>query len=210
VKPFVGDSVPPTVFLPSAQTKFSLILGYDVWFPTHVLVRTSGDPLAMAATVDKTIRSTDSSIPVGHLLSMEQILSRSLATQRFMMAVVAVFAVLALALASVGIYGLIASSVSQRTHELGIRMALGANAVSVLGMVLREGTRLAALGTAIGIAGAFALGRAIAGALFGVQPGDWRIMAGASICLLVVAFFACYLPARRATKVDPMVALRYE
>jgi putative ABC transport system permease protein len=210
VKPFVGDSVPPTVFLPSTQTKFSLILGYDVWFPTHVLVRTSGDPLAMAATVDKTIRSTDSSIPVGHLLSMEQILSRSLATQRFMMAVVAVFAVLALALASVGIYGLIASSVSQRTHELGIRMALGANAVSVLGMVLREGTRLAALGTAIGIAGAFALGRAIAGALFGVQPGDWRIMAGASICLLVVAFFACYLPARRATKVDPMVALRYE
>jgi putative ABC transport system permease protein len=210
VKPFVGDSVPPTVFLPSAQTKFSLILGYDVWFATHVLVRTSGDPLALAATVDKTIRATDSSIPVGHLLSMEQVLSRSLATQRFMMAVVGVFAVLALALASVGIYGLIAFSVSQRTHEMGIRMALGADATSVLGMVLREGTRLAAVGTAIGIAGAFALGRAIAGALFGVQPGDWRIMAGASICLLVVAFLACYFPARRATKVDPMVVLRYE
>jgi putative ABC transport system permease protein len=210
VKPFVGDSVPPTVFLPSAQTKFSLILGYDVWFPTHILVRTAGDPLALAATVDKTIRSTGSSIPVGHLLSMEQILSRSLATQRFMMTVVAVFAVLALALASVGIYGLIAFSVSQRTHELGIRMALGADATSVLGMVLREGTRLAALGTAIGIAGAFALGRAIAGALFGVQPGDGRILAVASICLLVAAFLACYLPARRATKVDPMVALRYE
>jgi putative ABC transport system permease protein len=210
VKPFVGDSVPPTVFLSSAQTKFSLILGYDVWFPTHILVRTAGDPLALAATVDKTIRSTDSSIPVGHLLSMEQILSRSLATQRFMMTVVAVFAMLALALASVGIYGLIAFSVSQRTHELGIRMALGADATSVLGMVLREGTRLAALGTAIGIAGAFALGRAIAGALFGVQPGDGRILAVASICLLVVAFLACYLPARRATKVDPMVALRYE
>ena len=135
---------------------------------------------------------------------MEQILSRSLATQRFMMTVVAAFAVLALALASVGIYGLIAFSVSQRTHELGIRMALGADATSVLGMVLREGTRLAALGTAIGIAGA------IASALFGVQSGDWRIMAGASICLLVVAFLACFLPARRATKVDPMVALRYE
>ena len=210
VKPFVGDSVPPTVFLPSAQTKFSLILGYDVWFPTHVLVRTTGDPLVLAATVDKTIRSTDSSIPVGHLVSMEQILSRSLATQRFMMTVVAVFAVLALALASVGIYGLIAFSVSQRTHELGIRMALGADATSVLGMVLREGTRLAAIGTAIGIAGAFAVGRAIASALFGVQPGDWRIMAGASVCLLAVAFLACFLPARRATKVDPMVALRYE
>ena len=177
MKPFVGDSVPPTVFLSSAQTKFSLILGYDVWFPTHILVRTAGDPLALAATVDKTIRSTDSSIPVGHLLSMEQILSRSLATQRFMMTVVAVFAVLALALASVGIYGLIAFSVSQRTRELGIRMALGADATSVLGMVLREGTRLAALGTAIGIAGAFTLGRAIAGALFGAQPGDGPILA---------------------------------
>jgi putative ABC transport system permease protein len=210
VKPFVGDSVPPTVFLSSAQTKFSLILGYDVWFPTHILVRTAGDPLALAAAVDKTIRSTDSSIPVGHVLSMEQILSRSLATQRFMMTVVTVFAMLALALASVGIYGLIAFSISQRTHELGIRMALGADATSVLGMVLREGTRLAALGTAIGIAGAFALGKAIAGALFGVQPGDGRILAVASICLLVVAFLACYLPARRATKVDPMVALRYE
>ncbi len=210
VKPFVGDSVPPTVFLPSAQTKFSLILGYDVWFASHVLVRTSGDPLALAATVDKTIRTTDSSVPVGHLFSMEQILSRSLATQRFMVTVVVVFAMLALALASVGIYGLIAFSVSQRTHEMGIRMALGADAASVLGMVLREGTRLAAVGTAIGIVGAFVLGRAIAGALFGVQPGDWRIMAGASICLLVVAFLACYFPARRATKVDPMVALRYE
>ncbi len=210
VKPFVGESVPPTVFLPSAQTKFSLILGYDVWFPTHVLVRTAGDPLALASTVDKTIRETDSSIPAGHLLSMEQILSRSLDTQRFMTTVVAVFAVLALALASVGIYGLVAFSVSQRTHELGIRMALGANATSVLSMVLREGTRLAALGTAIGIAGAFALRRAIASALFGVQPGDWRITAIASICLLLVAFLACYLPARRATKVDPMVALRYE
>jgi putative ABC transport system permease protein len=210
VKPFVGDPVPPTVFLPSAQTKFSLLLGYDMWFPTHVLVRTVGDPLALSATVDKTIRSTDSNIPVGHLLSMEQILSRSLATQRFMMMVVAVFAVLALALASVGIYGLIAFSVSQRTHELGIRMALGADATSVVRMVLREGTRLAVLGTAIGIAGAFALGRAIGSALFGVQPGDWRIMAVAAICLWLVAFFACYLPARRATKVDPMVALRYE
>jgi putative ABC transport system permease protein len=210
VKPFVGDSVPPTVFLPSAQAKFSLILGYDVWFPTHVLARAAGDPLALAATVDQTIRSTDSSIPVGHLLSMEQILSRSLATQRFMMTVVAVFAMLSLALAAVGIYGLIAFSVSQRTHELGIRMALGADAGSVVSMVLREGTRLAVLGTAIGIAAAFALRRAIASALFGVEPGDWRIMAVASICLLVVAFLACYLPARRATKVDPMVALRYE
>ena len=210
VKPFVGDSVPPTVFLPSAQAKFSLILGYDVWFPTHVLVRTAGDPLALAATVDKTIRSTDSSIPVGHLLSMEQILSRSLATQRFMVTVLAVFAGLALALASVGIYGLIAFSVSQRTHELGIRMALGADATSVLSMVLREGTRLAVLGAAIGIAGALALGRAIGSALFGVQPGDWRIMAVASIFLLVVAFLACYIPARCATRVDPMVALRYE
>jgi putative ABC transport system permease protein len=210
VKSFVGFPEDPTVFLPSPQAKFALIMGYDVWFPTHVFVRTAGAPLALAESVGKTIRETDSSVPVGHLLSMEQILSRSLATQQFMMTVVAVFALLALVLATVGIYGLIAFSVSQRTHELGIRMALGADSVSVLGMVLREGTRLATFGAAIGIAGAFALRKAMASVLFGIQPGDWRTMAAASVCLLVVAFFACYIPARRATRVDPIIALRYE
>jgi putative ABC transport system permease protein len=210
VKSFVGFPPDPTIFIPAAQAKIGLILGYDVWFPTHILVRTSGQTARLVNPVGAAIRETDSSIPVGRVLSMEQILARSLATQRFMMLVVAVFAVLALALASVGIYGLIAFSVSQRTHEIGIRMALGANPGTVVNMVLREGGRLAVLGAIIGVAAAFALRGAMASVLFGVKPTDWSTMVAACFGLLIVAAAACYIPARRATKVDPMVALRYE
>jgi putative ABC transport system permease protein len=210
VKSFVGFPPEPTVFLPAPQAKMGLILDFDVWFPTHVLIRTSGDPGTTENLMNTAIRESDSSIPVGRILPMEQILARSLATQRFMMLIVAVFAVLALVLASIGIYGLIAFSVSQRTHELGIRMVLGADPRSVITMVLREGGQLVMLGAMIGVVGALALHHAIASVLFGVQPTDWRTMAGACSCLLVIALLACYIPARRATKVDPLVALRYE
>jgi putative ABC transport system permease protein len=141
---------------------------------------------------------------------MEQVLVRSLTSQRFMMSVVAVFAALAMALAAVGIYGLISFSVSRRTHELGVRMALGANPGDVVSMVLRQGARLALLGVLIGLVGALALQHMIASVLFGVQPTDWRTAAAACFCLLGIAFFACYIPARRATRIDPMTALRYE
>ena len=210
VKSFVGFPPEPTVFLPAPQAKMGLILDFDVWFPTHVLIRTSGDPGTTENLMNTAIRESDSSIPVGRIFPMEQILARSLATQRFMMLIVAVFAVLALVLASIGIYGLIAFSVSQRTHELGIRMVLGADPRSVITMVLREGGQLVMLGAMIGVVGALALHHAIASVLFGVQPTDWRTMAGACSCLLVIALLACYIPARRATKVDPLVALRYE
>jgi len=210
VKSHVDLPEGPTIFLPASQTKFGLIPGYDVWFPTHILLRTAGDPLLLANEVHSAIRETDSSIPVGRILSMDQVLVRTLATQRFMMVVVAVFAGMALALAAIGIYGVISFSVSQRTHELGIRMALGAHPSSVLSLVLRDGTRLALLGAALGIFGAVALHQALASVLFGVQPTDARPIAVSSICLLSVALLACYIPARRATKVDPMVALRYE
>jgi ABC-type antimicrobial peptide transport system permease subunit len=141
---------------------------------------------------------------------MEQVLARSLAAQRFMMVVVAVFAFLTLALAAVGIYGVISFSVSQRKQELGIRMALGARPGSILGLVLRDGARLALVGTAIGIFGAIGLHRLIASILFGVQATDPRPILVSTICLLSVVFLACYIPARRATRVDPIIALRYE
>jgi predicted permease len=210
VKSFVGFPADPTIFIPAPQAKMGLILGFDVWFPTHILVRASGDPWSLVNSLDSVIRQTDSSIPVGHILPMEQVLVRSLTSQRFMMSVVAVFAALAMALAAVGIYGLISFSVSRRTHELGVRMALGANPGDVVSMVLRQGARLALLGVLIGLVGALALQHMIASVLFGVQPTDWRTAAAACFCLLGIAFFACYIPARRATRIDPMTALRYE
>jgi putative ABC transport system permease protein len=192
VKSHVDLPESPTIFLPASQTKFGLILGYDVWFPTHILLRTAGDPLLLANEVRSAIRETDSSIPVGRILSMEQVLVRTLATQRFLMVVVAVFAGMALALAAIGIYGVISFCVSQRTHELGIRMALGAHPSFVLSLVPRDGARLALLGAALGIFGAVALHQALASVLFGVQPTDARPIAVSSICLLSVALLACY------------------
>jgi putative ABC transport system permease protein len=210
VKSYVDLPEGPTVFFPAAQADFGLILLFDVWFPTHILVRTSGDPRLFANAVDAAIRETDPSIPVGRTLTMDQVLARSLAIQRFMMVVVAVFAVLALALAAVGIYGVISFSVSQRTQEFGIRMALGADAYSVLSLVIREATRLALLGVAIGILGTIVLHQTIASILFGVHATDPSTIATSAICLLAVIFLACWIPARRASRVDPMIALRYE
>jgi putative ABC transport system permease protein len=210
VKSYVDFPEDPTVFLPSPQTNSGLILQFDVWFPTHILVRTSGDPWILANGVAAAIREADRSIPVGHVLTMDQVLARSLAMQRFMMVVVAVFAALALLLAAVGIYGVISFSVSQRTQEFGIRMALGADSYSVLRLVIRGAARLAMLGTAVGIFGAIALHQAIASVLFGVRPTDPGSIAVSACCLLGVVFLACYIPARRASRVDPIIALRYE
>jgi putative ABC transport system permease protein len=210
VKSYVDLPEGPAVFLPAVQADFGLVLLFDVWFPTHILVRTSGDPRLFANAVDAAIREADPSIPVGRTLTMDQVLARSLAIQRFMMVVVAIFAVLALVLAAVGIYGVISFSVSQRTQEFGIRMALGADTYSVLSLVIREAARLALLGVAIGILGAIALHQAIASVLFGVHAADPGTIAASAICLLAVIFLACCIPARRAARVDPMVALRYE
>ncbi|MGC2766165.1 MAG: FtsX-like permease family protein, partial [Candidatus Acidiferrum sp.] len=210
VKSYVDLPEGPTMFLPAAQADFGLILSFDVWFPTHILVRTSGDPRLFANVVNSAIRETDSTIPVGRTLTMDQVLARSLAIQRFMMVVVAVFAILALVLAAIGIYGVISFSVSQRTQEFGIRMALGADTYSVLRLVIREAARLALFGVAIGILGAVALHQAISSVLFGVRPTDPATIAASAICLLLVILLACCVPARRASRVDPIVALRYE
>jgi putative ABC transport system permease protein len=200
----------PTVFVPASETPPGLVLGFDVWFPTHILVRTAGDPQTFANQVSAVVRKTDSTIPVGRILTMEQVLARSLAIQRFMMAVVSVFAFLALALAAIGIYGVISFTVLQRTQELGIRMALGASRSAVLGLVVREIARLTAYGAAAGILVALALRQVIASVLFGVRPTDPGILAMTAACLLVVVTAACYIPARRAAHVDPAIALRYE
>jgi putative ABC transport system permease protein len=175
-----------------------------------VIVRTRGEPLALAAAVREQVRALDKDVPVAHFQTMDQVFGASVAQPRFSMLVVGLFAALALILAVVGIYGVMAYSVSRRAHEIGVRMALGARTGQVLKLVLKEGMTLTLLGIAIGLFAAFALTRVMATLLFGVSAKDPLTFVAVSILLALVAVVACYLPARRATRVDPLVALRYE
>ena len=190
------------------QTYMPLV--QEPWRQVGLAVRTVGDPLNAANAVEGAIHSIDKDLPVSTIRSMEQLLGISLAQRRLTMTLLLSFAALALLLASVGIYGVISYSVRQRTRELGIRMALGAKRRDVLKMILAQGLKLALIGVAIGLLAAFALTRWMETLLFNVRPADPLTFAVIPAVLLLVALIACWIPARRATKVDPMVALRCE
>jgi putative ABC transport system permease protein len=175
-----------------------------------LVARTPGDPLQVAASVERAIYAIDKDLPVVSIRSMEQLLSRSIAQRRLTLVLLASFAALALVLAAVGIYGVISYSVRQRTNELGIRMALGAQTSDVLKMILAQGLKLTLFGVVIGLGAAFALTRWMETLLFHVRPTDPLTYTAIAVALTLVALFACYIPARRATKVDPMIALRCE
>lgn len=209
VKSGLGDPVPSTVFIPLAQDAGE-IQGFQAWFPVSIIVRTAQPPLSLGHAVETAVHDADPDLPIGHIESMEQILSTSLSFQRFTMALMSIFAALALILAAIGTYGVIAYSIAQRTHEIGIRMALGARPAEVLRMVIRQGMTLAAIGLALGVAGALEATRLLASQLYGVRPADPVVLAVVVVLLALVAFVACYIPARRASRVDPLVALRYE
>jgi len=175
-----------------------------------LVVRSGSDPLALATTVRREVQSVDKDVPASNPRSMSQFLSVSVAPRRFSLLLLAIFALIALLLATTGIYAVISYSVTQQTHEIGIRMALGARSAEVLRMIVGHGLKLVLIGIGIGLAGAFALTRVISGLLYGVSPTDPTTFAIVSVILLIVALGACFVPARRATKVDPMIALRYE
>jgi predicted permease len=175
-----------------------------------LVARTANDPTGLASAVRGVIRGLDAELPVFRVTTLEQLVADSLSQRRFALILFGVFAGVALALAAVGLYGVMAYSVTQRTHEIGIRMALGARPGQVCKLVVGQGMRVALIGLGIGLGTAFGVTRLMASMLFGVGAKDPEVFAIISAVLTLVALVACYLPARRATRVDPMVALRYE
>ncbi|MGH9404597.1 MAG: ABC transporter permease [Terriglobia bacterium] len=202
VREFGLDEKPiPEAYFPESQ-------GSDSYMA--VVVRTSTPPLGETGALRAAVRSIDPGLPVFQVGTLSQIVSQSSEQQKFVALLLALFGLTALALAAVGIYGVISYSVAQRTHEIGVRMALGAQRSDVLRLVAREGLAIALAGIGVGLAAAFALTRLMSGILYGVKPSDPATFATVPFVLLAAAIAACYVPTRRATRVDPMVALRYE
>jgi putative ABC transport system permease protein len=175
-----------------------------------LVVRTTGDPTAVSNAVREAILRVDPDQPVFNVQTMQEVISTSINSRRFEMLVLGSFAAVGLALAILGIYGVISYGVRQRTHEIGIRMALGAQRSNVLNMVIGDGIKLALIGTCVGVLGALALMRFLSSLLYGVAPTDPITFVSVIILLLGVAVLACYIPARTATKIDPTTALRHE
>jgi putative ABC transport system permease protein len=168
------------------------------------------DPAAIPEEVRQQVQSVNPELPVFGAMTLPGVVSRSLSQRRFSMEMVLIFALTALLLAALGIYGTISYLVNERTHEIGIRLALGATRTNILGMILRQGLELAIAGAVVGLVGALIVSHLMAGLLYGVRPTDPVTFVGVAILLIGIALLACYLPARRAMRVDPMIALRYE
>jgi putative ABC transport system permease protein len=194
------------IYFPHGQPLYGVSAPRDM----TLAVRTSLDPASVTSAIREKVFAIDKDLPLYNVATMDQLVSNSVAQPRLNLSLLVAFAVLALVLAAVGVYGVMAYAVTQRTQEFGIRMALGASPADVLKQVFLEGSRLAALGLALGLIAALALTRLMASLLFGVKPSDPVTLGVAAALLAFVALAACYIPARRATRVDPLVALRYE
>jgi predicted permease len=191
----------PEINVPLWQSPLPLI---------RITVRTGGDPASMANSIAAAVQSVDSDLPLDQVRTMDQVVDGSLAGERFSTVLFASFAGVALLLATIGIYGVMSFAVAQRTHEIGLRMALGAGPRQVLRLVLEEGMLLALIGLGVGLAGTYFVGRLMQTILYRVSALDPPAITGVTAVLLLSALLACYIPARRATQVDPMVALRDE
>ncbi len=197
----LDSPVEPAIYMPFPQATTTAMA---------VAIRTEGDPAAMASAVRSEVRKLDPELPVSDVRTMDEVLSQSLTLRRVSMLMLTIFAALALTLASVGIYGLTAYAVSRRTHEIGLRVALGASQVQILRMVIARGLVTSMIGAAVGLAAALELTRALSGMLYGVTARDPLVFAGVPLLLIAVSVLASYVPARKAMRIDPLVALRYE
>jgi putative ABC transport system permease protein len=193
---------------PTAELYFSAY--QDPWATMSVVVRSTGDSDSVAGTLRQVVADVNRTVPISDVQTMEQVVSTSVTQPRFNLFLIALFSVIALLLSAAGIYGVTSYGVSQRTHELGIRMALGAQVRDVLGMILKQGMGVIGIGLVLGLGAAFLLLRLMKSLLFGVTETDPLTFVVTTVVLTFVALIACYVPARRATKVDPLEALRYE
>ena len=201
---------PPTLFVPAAQLADPFTRLMNKVVAASFVVRTKAAPMSVAADVQRELLACDDTVAAFSIRPLESVLAGSIVRQRFNMLLLGTFAALALMLSAIGLYGVISYAVTRRTHEVGIRMALGADRGDVLAMIVGQGTKVIAIGVALGVGLALLSTRLISSLLYGIRPTDPATLGGASLGLVIVAFLATYIPARRATKVDPMVALRYE
>jgi predicted permease len=197
----LGEAATPFAYLPLAQNHETGMT---------LLVRASNEPAGLLATVRQSVQSLERNLPVTNVRPMRELIGNSLYAARMGALLIGVFGLLALALAAVGLYGVMAYAVSQRTREIGIRMALGAQRMDVLRLILREGMTLVVLGASLGLAGAIALSRLLVSFLYGISATDATTLTATAAVLVIVAFIANFIPARRATRVDPIIALRYD
>jgi len=197
----VAAETPMQIYVPMTQNPVRMV---------GAIVRTASSPALITPAIENVVHSLDKDLPVYSLRTMDEMLDASIAQQRMSMLVFGVFATVALLLASIGLYGVVAHGVTERTHEIGVRMALGAERRHVLSLVVRQGLTMAGLGTLVGVIAALALSRLIESLLFHVKPTDPITFVAVVGTLLGVAALACYVPAWRATRVDPTQALRAE
>jgi putative ABC transport system permease protein len=200
----MGENLGVTFYVPLVQSPKSTSP------TTNLLVRTAADPLSLAADLRREVLAVDKDQPVDKITTMDEWISRSLSKRRFSTLMLSLFSALGIILAAIGLYGVLSYSVARRSHEMGVRMALGAQAGDVVGLILKRGLGLTLTGLALGLGTAFLAARLLGTLLYGVKPTDPLVFLGVSTGLMAVACLASYLPARRASRVDPIVSLKQE
>jgi hypothetical protein len=206
----LGDADVGVMYIPQSQVLEGITTLANSVIPLSWMVRTTPDPISLRVPIEREVHAVDGLMPVARERLMQQVVAESVSRDRFTMLLLTIFAAIALLLAAIGIYGLMSYSVEQRTQEMGIRLALGAGRPDLMRLILAQGLKLAAVGVAVGLALAYGLTRVLASLLYGVKASDPLTFAAVGLILTVIAVAASYLPARRASGIEPVEALRYQ